>query len=35
MKQKSRKTLSLRFNAEIIKMLTIDYERIMIVDAMN
>ena len=35
MKQKFRKILSLQFDAKIIKILTIDFERTMIVDTVN
>ena len=35
MKQKFYKTLSLRFNAEVTKMLIIDFKKTMIVDVMS
>ena len=35
MKQKSRKTLSLRFNVKIKKILTIDFKKMMIVNIIN
>ena len=35
MKQKSRKISSLQFNAKVTKILTINFKRTMIVDAMN